>query len=288
MHAHPDDETLNNGGTMAAAAAAGCQVTLVTCTRGELGAVVAADLAHLRDDPEALGAHRETELAAACRALGVRDHAFLGAPQGVRYRDSGMAWRPDGTAGPAPGVAEGAFATTDTEQAARLLAETVRRTRPHVVVTYERTGGYGHPDHVMTHHVTMRAVALSPPEWEVPRVLATVWPESAVRSVLRRMSESGAAWLDPDGPLPGMAVPDELVVAALDLQDHLAAKLDALDAHRTQLGLDREAMTVTQDDGRPVPVLPVECYQLLAGTPLPAGPPVTTVDGLLAGIDLTR
>src|SRR3954467_5327222 len=109
VHAHPDDETLGNGATMAKYAAEGAQVTLVTCTRGEEGLVLVPELEHLaapRDDR--LGAHRETELAGAMDALGVRDHRFLdtvalpGEEHPAHYRDSGMAWDADRRAVAAP------------------------------------------------------------------------------------------------------------------------------------------------------------------------------------------
>src|SRR5882757_4472262 len=89
VHAHPDDESINNGVTMAKYAAEGALVTLVTCTRGEEGEVIPPELAHLAPDrDDVLGAYRVDELATAMAALGVTDHRFLGAPG--RYRDSGM------------------------------------------------------------------------------------------------------------------------------------------------------------------------------------------------------
>ena len=100
VHAHPDDETIATGGTIAALVDAGAEVTIVTCTRGELGEVMPDDLARLRGDEAALAAHREGEIAEAMRDLGVRDHRFLGDPEARThglparvYRDSGMVWR---------------------------------------------------------------------------------------------------------------------------------------------------------------------------------------------------
>jgi N-acetyl-1-D-myo-inositol-2-amino-2-deoxy-alpha-D-glucopyranoside deacetylase len=90
VHAHPDDETINNGATMAFYAAMGAQVTLVTCTRGEEGEILTPELSHLASsDTDALGEHRETELANAMQALGITDFRFLAQGEG-RYRDSGM------------------------------------------------------------------------------------------------------------------------------------------------------------------------------------------------------
>ncbi|MGF1655255.1 MAG: N-acetyl-1-D-myo-inositol-2-amino-2-deoxy-alpha-D-glucopyranoside deacetylase [Actinomycetales bacterium] len=279
VHAHPDDESLTTGATMAAAAADGAHVTLVTCTRGELGEVVADDLAHLRGDPEALAAHRETELAAAAAALGVTDHRFLGADAGVRYRDTGMVSLPGGLAAIPDDVAPGAFAVADLDEAAGHLARVLREVRPHLLLTYDRTGGYGHPDHVMAHRVALRAVDLAAGParagadevagWRVPKVYAAVWPLGVVRAALRALADAGRPVLDPDGPLPGMVVPDDQVTAVVDAPEHWASKAAALQAHRSQLRVDLDAGTTTQDDGMAVPIVATEGYQLLRGTSAP-------------------
>ena len=86
VHAHPDDESIGTGATIARYAADGAQVTLVTCTLGELGEVIPPELAYLAGTGDRLGAHRMTELAAACAALGVRDQRFLGGPGRWRTR----------------------------------------------------------------------------------------------------------------------------------------------------------------------------------------------------------
>jgi N-acetyl-1-D-myo-inositol-2-amino-2-deoxy-alpha-D-glucopyranoside deacetylase len=296
VHAHPDDESLTTGATMAAAAADGVAVTLVTCTRGELGEVVADDLAHLRGDPEALAAHRETELAAAVAALGVADHRFLGADAGVRYRDTGMVSLPGGLAAIPDDVAPDAFAVADLDEAAGHLARVLCEVRPHVVLTYDRTGGYGHPDHVMAHRVALRAVELAANPavdprgaedavvaWSVPKVYAAVWPLGVVRAALRALADAGRPVLDPDGPLPGMVVPDDQVTAVVDAPEHWATKAAALQAHRSQLRVDLDAGTSTQDDGVAVPIVATEWYQLLRGVPSPPFDPDGRETGLFAG-----
>jgi N-acetyl-1-D-myo-inositol-2-amino-2-deoxy-alpha-D-glucopyranoside deacetylase len=201
VHAHPDDESINHGATMARYVAAGVQVTLVTCTRGELGEVIPQRLAYLAGPdagPDGLGDYRVGELAAAMTALGVTDHRFLGDPVspgrtaraaaaggGTVYRDSGMAYDQNGGVIPAPQQPAGAFAPTgaagsgaagpgaagsdvagsvtagSVERPAEQLAALIRELRPQVVLTYEPGGGYGHPDHVQAHRVTMRAVELA-------------------------------------------------------------------------------------------------------------------------------
>jgi N-acetyl-1-D-myo-inositol-2-amino-2-deoxy-alpha-D-glucopyranoside deacetylase len=141
VHAHPDDETINNGATMAMYAALGAKVTLVTCTRGEEGEVLVPELAHIASsDKDELGAHREIELADAMKALGVSDFRFLGAPE-VSYRDSGMMDTP-------PNNRHDVFWQADLGQASQHLVEIIDEIKPHVLITYDEIGGYGHPDHI--------------------------------------------------------------------------------------------------------------------------------------------
>lgn len=196
VHAHPDDETLATGGLIAGLAAAGSPVCVVTCTRGERGEVIARPgttsegQAGLEGDGPALAAYREKELAAALARLSdgadrTIEHAFLDtlplpAPRSgltpasrtsgaARYEDSGMAWVAPGVAGPAPDSPPTAFARVPLDEPAGRLAALIRARRPAVVATYEPGGGYGHPDHVRTHEVTVRALELAAdPAWSAP------------------------------------------------------------------------------------------------------------------------
>jgi N-acetyl-1-D-myo-inositol-2-amino-2-deoxy-alpha-D-glucopyranoside deacetylase len=153
VHAHPDDESIGTGATMARYAAEGTHVTLVTCTLGELGEIIPPSLAHLAAEKEdRLGEHRIGELAAACAALGVTDHRFLGGAG--RWRDSGMMGTP---ANDDPRC----FWRADVDAAARALLEVIREVRPRVLVTYDANGFYGHPDHIQAHRVAWRAFGLA-------------------------------------------------------------------------------------------------------------------------------
>ena len=130
VHAHPDDETINNGATMAMYAALGAHVTLITCTRGEEGEVLVPELAHIAaSDRDELGAHREIELADAMKALGVTDFRFLGAPD-ISYRDSGMMDTP-------PNNRPDVFWQADLERASDDLVAIIDEVNPHVMITYE-------------------------------------------------------------------------------------------------------------------------------------------------------
>ncbi|GAA4731791.1 N-acetyl-1-D-myo-inositol-2-amino-2-deoxy-alpha-D -glucopyranoside deacetylase [Isoptericola chiayiensis] len=260
VHAHPDDETLATGALLAAWAAAGEPVTVVTCTRGERGEVIdtashRTGLGHLEGDGPALAAHREHEVAAALAALGVRDHLFLDAAgpgrQGARFEDSGMAWVAPGIAGPAADSGPAAFARVPLDDAAGRLAATVRDRRPEVVVTYEVGGGYGHPDHVRAHQVTVRALELAADPgapvpgaaWSVPERWEVVEPAEALRAARRTLVAAGApeglTLPDPEGDLPPVAVAradlERATVRTLDVLPVRAPVLAALAAHATQV-----------------------------------------------------
>ena len=269
VHAHPDDETLATGGLLATWAATGQPVTLVTCTRGERGEVIGDALAHLEGDGPALAAHREGELAAALAALGVPNHHYLdrlvsqGAtsdPAQVHYEDSGMAWvgAAGGQAGAADDVPPRALVAAPVEEAGAALAELIRDLRPAVVVTYEAGGGYGHPDHVRAHEITMRALELAaqPSPTRPAHVPDDVWwaviPADVVRSsraALRAASQADphlaallaqsptAALPDagPDSALPAAAAAGLPVVATIDARPVLDRVEAALAAHATQV-----------------------------------------------------
>ncbi|PVU83577.1 GlcNAc-PI de-N-acetylase [Cellulomonas sp. WB94] len=265
VHAHPDDETLATGALLATWADAGLPVTVVTCTRGELGEVIGSALAHLEGDGPALAAHRERELAAALEALGVTDHLFLdtvapvtgraaapSAASSARFTDSGMAWAGVAQAGRRDDLPDGAFVAVPLDDAAGRLARVLRDRRPAVVVTYEPGGGYGHPDHVRAQEVTARAVALAAdadwgtevgPSHAVAALLWAVRGEESLRAAYRELatdlqlsaSELRAGLPDPSGPVPSVVVPDSDVDLTVDVRPVLARLAAALRAHGTQV-----------------------------------------------------
>jgi len=255
VHAHPDDESLWTGGTIARYAAAGVHVTLVTCTLGEEGEIIPARLRGLAADAaDQLGGYRIGELRAACAALGISDHRWLG---GVgRWRDSGMA-------GVAANEHPRAFAGGDLSVQAEALAEVIADVGPQVVVTYGPDGGYGHPDHIRAHEVTMAACGP-----EVGRVFFAV--------TSRRATEEGVAALaDRDGlpfrlPEPNElpVTDDEAITTTVDTSDVLSVKVEALAAHSTQVsvwqGADgAQAYALSNGIAQPLP--PAEFYLLGRG-----------------------
>lgn len=278
VHAHPDDETIGNGATMARYVDAGARVTLITCTRGEQGEILVPELAHLSADrSDGLGPHRETELAAAMGALGVTDHRFLGEPGHGRdarvYRDSGMAYAPDGSVVADPNARSDAFALADADEAAQRLADVVREVRPQVVVTYEPGGGYGHPDHVQAHRVAMRAVELAEtgsgaggPAWAVAKVYWSALPESLVERTLKSMGDDPAnpfRRFPESSPRMSMIVPDDQVTTCIEAGDLVPRKEAALRAHATQISVADGFFALSNGIGQPL--AGVEFYRLVRG-----------------------
>ena len=249
VHAHPDDETLTCGITMAHHVDSGDEVHVLVCTLGEEGEVIPTELAHLEGaDGDPLGSWRREELREAMRRLRVA-HAVLGEDPdtGVlsRYRDSGMVGMP---AAHHPR----AFAGAPVGEAAEPVAEHVRAVRPDVVVTYDRHGGYGHPDHIQTHRVTMAALAGLPPEVRPERVFEIRTPRSwAVedRAWLpgHVRVEEGLTLLGPDADYPPSVVPDNQVTHVVLDAGVRTTQEYALAAHRTQVSVFQGYYALSDD-----------------------------------------
>jgi N-acetyl-1-D-myo-inositol-2-amino-2-deoxy-alpha-D-glucopyranoside deacetylase len=276
VHAHPDDESIGTGATMAKYVAEGAQVTLVTCTLGELGEILVPGLEHLAWDQQGgLGEHRITELAAAMRELGVTDHRFLGGPG--RWQDSGMMGTP-------PNDRPEAFWQADVDEAAAVLADVIREVKPQVVVTYDDFGFYGHPDHIQAHRVTLRAVELAAPEWKVSKVYATAMPKSVLQVGIDAMKDT------PRSPFEGVSSadelpfgsPDEQITTEVDARDYLDHKLAALRAHRTQISVDGHFFALSNNLGQRA--WGREHYVLLQGERGPGVGPHAWESDLFAGL----
>ncbi|WP_073487431.1 N-acetyl-1-D-myo-inositol-2-amino-2-deoxy-alpha-D-glucopyranoside deacetylase [Streptoalloteichus hindustanus] len=259
VHAHPDDETLTTGGTIARYAAHGVHVTVVTCTLGEEGEVIPEGLQGLAvDHADQLGGYRVGELRSACAALGVADHRFLGGMG--RWRDSGMA-------GVDANKHPRALVAGDPEEQVASLEAVVREVRPQVVVTYGPDGGYGHPDHVRAHEITAEAVRRV---GGVDRFFHTVASRAATNTgvgALRDVPGLPYRLPEPD-ELP--VVDDGVITTAVDVSGHLPAKLSALRAHATQVSVWQDGSGVASyalSNGIAQPVLGHEYYVLADGDP---------------------
>ena len=262
VHAHPDDESIATGGSIAHYARAGAVNVLLTMTRGERGEVIPAPLRHLEvgqpgcpdADGTALGLFRVGELDDAAAALGLSDRFFAGEPPALdesvgfnngldRYLDSGMSWGPDGRAQPADDVSPAALTSAAEAEAAAHVAAAVRGFRPHAVVTYCDDGGYGHPDHVRTHHVTMLGIDKA----KIPARGAEAWNVPLVWGV--------------EGDVDPADRRQQAVISG-----DLDAKRAAMAAHATQIVLPRNAPgTFELSNGVPQTLTATEFYRLLRG-----------------------
>ena len=269
VHAHPDDESITTGATIARYAAEGAEVIVVTCTLGEEGEIMPHlyELNGLRAQAaDQLGGYRVGELMAACAALGVSRHRYLGGLG--RWRDSGMAGTPSASH-------PRAFTGGSAEEQATQLAEIIDEFQPQVVVTYDAFGGYGHPDHIRAHEITMMA---APQAESVERVFHTVASRNAVRAGLAALRAGEPVFEVPaDGELP--TTPDEEITTVLDVAAHLPAKVAALRAHATQLAV--------VDDGLLYFALTNEIAQPILGRDffvLAHGPAEGAADDLFGGL----
>ena len=260
VHAHPDDETINNGVTMAKYVAQGFGVTLVTCTRGEEGEVLVPELEHLASSREdKLGPHREIELRDAMVALGVTDFRFLGAPT-KQWRDSGMM-------GSEPNNRTDNFWNADIDEAAESLVTVILEIKPHVMVTYDEIGGYGHPDHIQAHRVAMRAAELARERgWNIQKIYWNTIPRSIIEQGIEAMKGTGNKFFGvekaEDFPF---AQPDELVTTVINGEEYVEKKMAAMRAHPTQIAVDGPFFALSDNLG--FKVWGLEFYRLVYGEP---------------------
>ena len=287
VHAHPDDESIGTGATMALYASRNALVTLVTCTLGEEGEVVVEELGHLASAQEdRLGPYRIGELAAACEALGVTDHRFLGGPG--RWRDSGMMGTPENDD-------PRSLWQADLDDAVLEMVRIIREVRPQVVITYDENGGYGHPDHIRAHQAAVGGFEAAgdpsyQPEvgepWQPSKLYYTAMPKSVIQRGIDRFRESGGdtgffADIESADDVP-FAVDDSLVTTEIDASEYLPAKIAALRAHRTQIAVDGPFFALADNEGQQA--FGVEYFRLMRGDAAPG--PSGREDDLFAGLDV--
>lgn len=266
VHAHPDDETLATGGTIARYAAdPGTSVTVVTCTLGEQGEIIPPELAQLGPDAaDQLGGYRIGELAAACAALGVTDHRYLGGPG--RWRDSGMALAGHGVRAALPDVLHPrAFAAPDARDAqVDALVAVLEEVAPHVVVTYGPDGGYGHPDHVRAHEITVAALERAAARLGPVRLCCTVVGRSTLDAGLAALRDAPGLPFRLPAPDELPSVPDEAVTVRVDVSGVRAARVAAMRAHATQIALweSGEHLALAMSNGVAQPLLEVEEFSV--------------------------
>ncbi|HZS15176.1 MAG TPA: N-acetyl-1-D-myo-inositol-2-amino-2-deoxy-alpha-D-glucopyranoside deacetylase [Candidatus Dormibacteraeota bacterium] len=247
VHAHPDDETITMGATLAQCADRGISTAVVCCTDGQLATIYATDMPEEETRPR-LGEIRREELRAACAILGVSDVDFLG------YHDSGMA-------GAESNNDPVAFWRAPLDEAIGKLVAHIRRFRPHVVVTYDANGGYGHPDHVQAHRATVLAVeaAYLPSmypgtgdPWRVSKLYYTAFPLRWARKAADFAAQAGRP--SPFGDTAPEDLPfvtrDELVTTVVAAPDQMSRKVAALRAHHSQITEDFPFLSMSEEVAR--------------------------------------
>ena len=293
VHAHPDDETIGTGGTMAKAVAEGRRVVLVTGTRGELGEIVVSEM----DTPanhHRLGEIRAGELEAAMGELGVTEWENLG------YRDSGMMGDP-GNRDPRN------YWQADLDSAIGRLVWLVRQIQPDVMTTYNDFGGYGHPDHIRTHLVAVGAFERAGDAKAYPEQLgdgvepwtpSKLYEQAMSRKLRESMNERMAAmgrrsfWLPPEDATPEQiaeheafiakaTVPEESITTRIDIGPYVESKWAAIRRHVTQISSESPFMQMGLDGWREA--WSTEAY-VLRETRMPAAAPETDLFAGLTGI----
>jgi N-acetyl-1-D-myo-inositol-2-amino-2-deoxy-alpha-D-glucopyranoside deacetylase len=255
VHAHPDDETINNGATMALYAELGASVTLVTCTRGEEGEILVPELAHYASNSEdKLGEHRISELSAAMKELGVTDFRFLADGKKV-YRDSGMM-------GTEPNNRPDVFWQADMEEATQYLVSVIDEVKPHILITYDEIGGYGHPDHIQAYRIAMLAADKS--AWQIQKIYWNTMPKSVLAESMAKMKELGSDFFGAESvdDLP-FAKDDKFVTSLIDGNSQVEKKMAAMKAHVTQISTDGPFFALSNNLG--LQVWGDEYYTLVRG-----------------------
>ena len=255
VHAHPDDETINNGATMAHYVDLGASVTLITCTRGEEGEILVPELSHLASTAtDKLGEHRISELTDAMKELGVTDFRFLAEGKKL-YRDSGMM-------GTEPNNRPDVFWQADIEEATQYLVSVIDEVKPHVLITYDEFGGYGHPDHIQAHRIAMLAAEKS--SWQIQKIYWNTMPKSVIAESMAKMKELGSDFFGAESvdDLP-FAKDDEFVTTLIDGNSQVEKKMAAMKAHVTQISTDGPFFALSNNLG--LQVWGDEYYTLVRG-----------------------
>jgi len=266
VHAHPDDESSKAAATAARYVDEGARVTLVTCTDGAAGEVLNPSFATAVLDAVGMARVRSDELADAVAAIGFHAVHLLGFP------DSG--WHEDAAA-----VPDGTFARMDLDVAAEALAAVIRSERPQVVVTYPENGGYPHPDHIMTHLVTVRAIELAAPEWQVIKLYtANTFLQERVVALHEAMLAADLASPYAEWVEQGRR-PDVVPHARIRCDGTFARRDAALRAHASQIDPDGKWFAVPRELERVA--YPWEAYELLWSLV----PTLIPEDDLFHGID---
>jgi N-acetyl-1-D-myo-inositol-2-amino-2-deoxy-alpha-D-glucopyranoside deacetylase len=283
VHAHPDDEVFGTGGLLARYSREGVRTVLVTATRGEVGEIVDPDLDEAGKEAvsKELGKVREKELRDSVAVLGVNELRFL------EYQDSGMA-------GTEPNTNPHSFHQANFDEAVKRVVKLIREFQPQVIVTYNEWGGYGHPDHVQAHRVTVAAFHaageprfypdLELPAWKPSKLYYTLVPKSLFSQAAKMAKELNidGPWNNPEFDAAAiMGDADELVTTRIDSRQYFDVKKKALVAHKTQISPDNFMLKMPDEMMREG--MGVESFHLAHGK-LVVNPETGLEDDIFAGL----
>lgn len=283
VHAHPDDESSKGAATSAMYANAGVEVMVVSCTGGERGDVLNP---RLQDNPEVtrdISEYRRREMAAAAEILGVQ-HTWLG------FVDSGL---PEGD--PLPPLPDGCFALEPLDVTTEALVRVIREFRPHVMTTYDENGGYPHPDHVMTHQVSMAAFAAAGDPaayphagepWQPQKLYYNGFSGSRISTLHEEMLSRGLESPLEDWMKRLAERPDRKLTTRVNCADYLEHRDNALRAHATQVDPDGFWFAIPLEIQREV--YPWEDWELALSLVDVVVPEESLFDGLPDGQDLDQ
>lgn len=244
VHAHPDDESSKGAASTAMYAATGAEVMVVSCTGGERGDVLNPRLQHSPEIERDMPQVRRQEMAAAARILGVQ-HTWLG------FVDSGL---PEGD--PLPPLPQGCFALEPIEVTTEALVRMIRAFRPHVLTTYDENGGYPHPDHIMTHTVSMSAFAAAGdpdaypragPPWQPQKVYYSGFSPQRLRKLHQAMLDAGLDSPFVDWVKRMSTWPERAIGTHVPCSDYFEVRDEALRAHATQVDPDGHWFKIPMD-----------------------------------------
>lgn len=254
IYAHPDDEILGAGGTLAQAAESGSYVAIVVATRGEAGEIQRPGTA----TPETLPQVREQEMRCSAQTPGISELIFLD------YRDSGMPDSPDNEH-------PDAFVNADASEVQEQLAAIIERLKPDAIITFEPFGGYGHPDHQAINRHTLAALdALDGSLGYSPRVFYHLLPRSLFKEIKQRVDARGGDTSGYDEMIEEAANerwPDDKIHATIDVSSTIGKKWDAWNCHRTQFGPSSRFRRLPDEEMKEL--LSTEYFALAHPTPEP-------------------
>ena len=259
VHAHPDDETITTGATIAYYVQLGVEVCVITCTLGEEGEVIDNTYAQLiSNQSNQLGGYRICELTKALNILGVNKIHFLGGAG--KWRDSGINIKIQKN-----GYYN--FISGNVNEAIQSLTNIIKELKPHVVVTYDPNGGYGHFDHKQTHNITTRAIIAAKNVWFVHKFYWVTMPYASMKIKLQQIGQIPENWLQNNMKSTSSEYIDKSISSVINGKKQLSLKINAMRIYSTQITISPNGKFYKLSNDIPLPIMSKEYYILVSGNP---------------------